>query len=204
MQNSKGERTRELILRQAAEVFNRRGYFGTSLSDIMQATGLEKGGIYNHFVNKDDLALRAFDYSVDLMRQAYAAALVGKYHAIDRLMAVVGVFQKIPGEQGGFPVPGGCPVMNTAVESDDTHPALREHARLAMEEWRDFICRITQRGIERGEVQPEVDPDMVATLLIATLEGAILLSKLHNDEAHMNRAVTHLQQYLETAVRARK
>ena len=57
---SKGEQTKELILSQAAVVFNRQGYFGARLDDIMRATGLEKGGIYNHFASKDDLALQAF------------------------------------------------------------------------------------------------------------------------------------------------
>ena len=188
-----------MILRQAAEVFNRRGYFGTSLSDIMRATGLEKGGIYNHFANKDELALQAFDYSSDLMRQAFAEALVGRFHGVDRLLAIIGVFQKIPEE---FPVPGGCPVLNTAIEADDAHPQLREHARLAMEEWHDFIKRVIRRGMERGEIRPEVDPDMLATLLIATLEGAVMLSKLHGNQEYMNRTVNYLRTYLETAVRA--
>ena len=58
---SKGEQTRERILARSAQLFNRQGYSGSSLSDIMRETGLEKGGIYNHFSSKEQLALEAFD-----------------------------------------------------------------------------------------------------------------------------------------------
>jgi AcrR family transcriptional regulator len=55
---SKGEETKAKILHQAAELFNQQGYAGSSISDIMRVTGLQKGGIYNHFSSKDELALK--------------------------------------------------------------------------------------------------------------------------------------------------
>lgn len=195
---TKGEQTREMILHQAATVFNLRGYFGASMADIMQATGLEKGGIYNHFQSKDDLALQAFDYAVDLMREQYAAAIKGRFNAIDRLNAVIEAFG---GMAAGSPLPGGCPVINTATEADDAHPALRERAREAMQEWVDFIRRIVQRGIERGEIKPEVSADQVASVLFAMLEGAIIVTRLAADPSHMERMLEHIHMYLETSLR---
>ena len=56
---SKAEKTKENIVKQAAALFNQKGYSGSSISDIMQATGLQKGGIYNHFNSKEELALEA-------------------------------------------------------------------------------------------------------------------------------------------------
>jgi TetR/AcrR family transcriptional regulator, transcriptional repressor for nem operon len=194
---SKGEQTREMILQRAAQVFNRRGYFGTSLTDIMAATGLEKGGIYNHFKSKDDLALQTFDYSVDLIRQEFATAIKGKRNAIERLIAIMGVYRAL---SEGSPVIGGCPILNTAIEADDAHPALHQRARQSMEELRDFIRRIVTRGIERQEIRPEVDPDSLATLMMATLEGAIMLARLYEDPVHMDRAINYLTGYLETSV----
>jgi TetR/AcrR family transcriptional regulator, transcriptional repressor for nem operon len=195
---TKGDDTRQMILARSAEVFNRKGYSGASMADIMQATGLEKGGIYRHFDSKDDLALEAFDYAVSLVQQEFHTALKDKRDAIERLYAIVGVYRAMP---DGLPVAGGCPVLNTAIEADDTHPVLRDHARRAMDEWREFVVRVTSKGIERGQVRPEVKPDELATFLIATLEGAIMLSKLYNDTTHMNRAVQYLETYLEMNVR---
>lgn len=196
---SKGDETREMILHRAAAVFNQKGYSGSSIADIMEATGLEKGGIYNHFQNKDDLALQAFDYAVDLVRQQYAEAIRGKFHAVDRLKAVVNIFRAM---EEGHPLPGGCPVHNTAIEADDTHPLLRQRAQEAMDEFHAFIRRIIERGIQRGEVKPDVNPEEVASLMYATMEGALMMTQLSGDLTHMDRVIQHLNWYVESALRA--
>ena len=196
---SKGEQTREAILQRAAPVFNQLGYSGASMSDIMRATGLEKGGIYNLFGSKEELALAAFDYAFGLVNERLRHALASKRNAIDRLCVMV---ETIGSQADNPPVSGGCPILNTAIDADDAHPALRDKARQAMDEWFDFIRRVGRRGSERGEVRPDVDPDDVATFLISTLEGSIMLSKLYGDPVHMRRAVAHLTDYLERHVRA--
>jgi AcrR family transcriptional regulator len=196
---SKGEQTRERIVARAAQLFNRQGYFGSSLSDIMRETGLEKGGIYNHFASKEQLALEAFDYAAGLLRQRMKTALSEKHDAVDRLIALVSVFQSIADDP---PVAGGCPILNTAIEADDAQPALRERAFNAMQEWRETIYRIVSKGIARGEIRPGTDADTLATLLISSLEGAVMMSKLCNDNVHMYRVVAHLTNYLKTSVRS--
>src|SRR5258708_40112262 len=89
----KGEQTREFILERAVELFNIQGYSGFSLSDIMQATGLQKGGIYNHFVSKENLALEAFDYGFDLAQKRMAETLKDKRDPVDRLFGIIQFFQ---------------------------------------------------------------------------------------------------------------
>ena len=56
LRERKKEQTRQRIVAEAAPVFNQRGYAGSSLADLMKATGLEKGGIYRHFSSKEELA----------------------------------------------------------------------------------------------------------------------------------------------------
>jgi AcrR family transcriptional regulator len=169
---SKGEQTRERILARSAPLFNRQGYFGASLADIMRETGLEKGGIYNHFSSKEQLL-----------------------NAIERLLALVFVFQGIIEDP---PVVGGCPILNTAIEADDANEVLRDRARAAMDDWRTTIHRIVNKGIERREIRPGVNADEVASIFIATLEGAIMLSNLYKDSLHIKRAANHIIHYVET------
>ena len=187
-----------MILARSAQLFNRQGYFGASLSDIMRETGLEKGGIYNHFVSKEQLALEAFDYAYGLVAQRVRDALADKRHAVERLLAIIAVFQS---EVEDPLVPGGCPILNTAIESDDANEVLRERARAAMNNWFSTIRRIIQKGIERQEIRPDVDADEVATLFVATLEGAIMLSNLYKDAVHMRRASQFMRNYVETALK---
>lgn len=194
----KGEQTREMILARAAPLFNRQGYSGASLADVMRATGLEKGGIYNHFASKDALALAVFEYSVGLVEQRFAQALAGKRHAVERLHAIIEVFGDMFADP---PVDGGCPVMNTAIESDDSRPELRARARKAMDDWFTLTRQVVSRGIERGELRPDADPDAVATLVIATLEGATMLGKLYDQPVHVRRAIKHLAWYIDGTLR---
>lgn len=196
---SKGEETRERVLRQVAVLLNRQGFAGSSFTHIMRETGLQKGGIYNHFASKEELALEAFDYAVGLVRSRYREAIAAKANAADKLLAVASVFHGYTKEE---PLPGGCPVMNTAIEADDSHPALRERARQAMNRLHGMVRRIVTEGIERREVHPTVDPDETATLLIATLEGALMMSRLYGNDKHMRRAINHLTEHIENHVRA--
>jgi TetR/AcrR family transcriptional regulator, transcriptional repressor for nem operon len=195
-----GTQTRENILRQAAALFNRQGFAGASMSDIMQATGLQKGGIYRHFESKEALALEAFDYAVGQMAARFTEALEGREHAIDRLEAVVGVFARLHDDP---PVPGGCPMMNTAVQTDDAEsPALRDRARTAMDGLRTLVRQTVRKGIARGEVRADVDGDELATLMISTLEGGVAISRLYGDGVHARRAADAMRTYLDERVRA--
>jgi AcrR family transcriptional regulator len=196
---ARGEGTRENIIRKAATLFNQHGFAGSSMSDVMAATGLQKGGIYRHFESKEQLAVEAFDYAVGQVGRRFAAALEGKTHAIDRLDAIVSVFAALSADP---PVPGGCPVMNAGIENDDGNPALRERARTAMDGLRGLVARTAERGKSRGEVRPEVDGDALATVMVSTLEGAVMMSRLYGDDVHVARVAAHLRQYLDESVRA--
>src|SRR5436305_1820238 len=121
----KGEQTRQEIIRKAAPIFNQRGYDGAALSDLMKATGLEKGGIYRHFESKQQLAAEAFDYAWKL---ALDTRLDGKQsisNTVDRLQPIVRNFRA---RRAGL-VPGGCPRLNAGSESDDGHAGRRTSAR---------------------------------------------------------------------------
>ncbi|NJP11511.1 MAG: TetR/AcrR family transcriptional regulator [Leptolyngbyaceae cyanobacterium RU_5_1] len=195
----KGETTKLDILQQAAPIFNQQGYAGASIANVMAATGLQKGGIYNHFESKEQLALETFSYSVRLVRQHYAEALQDQTSAPDQLLAFMAVFQQFFHDS---PIPGGCPLLNTAIESDDAFPALREQASREMKQWHSWIVRIIRGGINRSEIRSSIDAKATATLLIACLEGGLMLSKLHNDPIYLQQAIAHLQAYIASALRA--
>jgi TetR/AcrR family transcriptional repressor of nem operon len=189
----KGRETRQRIVALAAPVFNTYGYSGTSMAELTRATGLEKGGIYNHFASKEALALAAFDYAVEVIRERFAAALLGKAGAAERLRAIVDVFADYIDNP---PVAGGCPILNTAVEADDTELPLRARAQVAMSDLQKLIGSTVKQGVASGELRPEADPRRVAALCTATLEGAIMLGRLYQDPAPMRYAVEHLNGYI--------
>lgn len=195
---SKAKETKEKILKQAAELFNQQGYAGSSISDIMRATGLQKGGIYNHFQSKQELALEAFDFASRHISRRFLIAMKGKRNAAERLQAILSVFHSYVDRP---PLVGGCPILNTAIESDDTNPGLCDRAQKAMDSWRNMICRVINKGISSGEIRSTVEADKVATVMISTLEGAVMMSKLYRNPIHLERAIEHLNDYIESQLR---
>src|SRR5271163_3754272 len=86
---SRGETTRRRIVEQSASVFNRHGYAGTSMSELMAATGLEKGGLYRHFKSKQSLAAAAFDYAWETVRAPRQRGLDDCNSFLDKLVLYV-------------------------------------------------------------------------------------------------------------------
>lgn len=190
----KGERTREQVLERAAGLFNTFGYRALPISSIMEATGLQKGGIYRHFESKDQLSLEAFDFAVARMRDRFTEALACAGTARAKLRAVISVYARIPSDP---PVPGGCPLLNASVEADDAHPELRERARRVVSGLESSLRQILQEGMKTGELRPGIDVGETVSVLVAALEGAVMLSKLHGSDVPMQRVVRHLNAWVE-------
>ena len=193
----KGERTRQEIIRKAAPIFNERGYEGAALSHLMKATGLEKGGIYRHFESKQQLAAEAFDYAWQLALDTRFEGTEGISNTVDRLKQVVRNFRD---RRAGL-VPGGCPLLNTAIDSDDGNPQLREKAQRALGSWLGRLESIVEEGQRRGEIRSDVDPSGLATLIVSTLEGSLMVNRLRRKDDARDLACRHLEDHLETNVR---
>jgi TetR/AcrR family transcriptional regulator, transcriptional repressor for nem operon len=192
----KGEQTRQEIIRKAAPIFNQRGYDGAALSDLMRATGLEKGGIYRHFESKQQLAAEAFDYAWRETLDARIHDLDTISNTVDRLKQLVANFV----ERRGV-IPGGCPLLNTAIDTDDGNSMLRERARQALRGWRGYLISVIRAGIKAREIRPRMEAKKLATLIISSLEGAIMLCRLERTEEALRAVQAHLDSYFETDVR---
>lgn len=178
----KAEKTREFILARCAPVFNQKGYVGTSLADLENATGLTKGCIYGQFKSKEELAVECFEYARALIHERMDCEARRKENAIEKLQAIFDMYRTFPDY---WPIKGGCPILNTSIEADDTNPLLQERVVKALETWRRFFASIITKGIRNGEIKPEANPHVIATLFIALLEGATMMSKAYNDSSSL-------------------
>jgi TetR/AcrR family transcriptional repressor of nem operon len=195
---TKGEQTRREIVRKSAPLFNQKGYEGTSLSDLMEATGLQKGGIYRHFSSKEELATEAFDYSWGKAVTGRLDGVAEVPDCVNRLKKMIDNFVEL---RAGL-VPGGCPLMNTAIEADDGNVVLRARARKALQNWTVRLSKITTEGIKKQQINHRIDPLKLSQLIIGSLEGALLISRLQNSDEPLRAIKQHLSEYLEQNVRA--
>lgn len=173
---TKGEQTRQRIIEAAAPIFNQRGFAGCSIHELMEATGLEKGGIYRHFESKEELAAEAFRYALAQSVKTRTEDLIHIQGAISKLRYVIERFVEHPS-----PLAGGCPLLNTAVDADDGNPELRKLVKQGFADWRRRIEKIVEDGRKAGQVRQQAEPRQVANTLIAALEGAQMLSRLEGN-----------------------
>lgn len=176
----KAEITKAYIVEKTAPIFNTKGYAGTSINDMTEATGLTKGSIYGNFANKDEVAVAAFDHNL----QTVLGILRDEFARCDTYTDKLLVYTRVYGNILKKPFPqGGCPVLNTAIESDDTHPLLRERAAQAIRDWKQHIIRLIEKGKANQEFHEDADAVKTALTLIALVEGSIMLAKLSGKSA---------------------
>lgn len=195
---NKGEETRQKIIAAAAPLFNKQGYAGCVIKDIMAATGLEKGGIYRHFESKEEIAAEAFDYAWMIASATRRQGLDDIPDHVDRLKQHIARFVTRSS------IPGGCPLLNTGVDSDNGNPILRERVRNALKGWQKMLRSILEEGVEAGTVRKDVDPERVSRIIISGLEGGMLVSRIEKNDEALKDAMEHLGSYLETNVRAQR
>jgi TetR/AcrR family transcriptional repressor of nem operon len=180
---SKSERTRQFIIESTAWIFNTKGYAGTSVADLTETTQLTKGSIYGNFKNKEEVALAAFDYNITQIRKTIGERIseAESYH--DKLMVYAQVYHSFMGE--AFPK-GGCPVLNTAIEADDTHFLLKAKAADAIYNWKDNILSLVKEGIRAGEFTAGIESGQLAYSVIALIEGGMMIAKVTDTPAHLD------------------
>lgn len=190
----KGSKRRTAILASAAPIFNRRGFAGTSISEILEATALEKGGLYNHFASKEELAVASFEYAWKEVNAYFARSLSGVPRGAAYLHAYVDAFARYV-QRPIFE--GGCPLANTALDADDTLPLLHERVREAFTQVQSFVRHHVLRGIEQGEFRADLDVDAAGDFIVAALHGALLLSR----GTRSRQSVTHVAESLHAWLR---
>ncbi len=193
----KSERTKQFIIEQTAPIFNKKGYAGTSLSDLTNATGLTKGAIYGNFSNKDEVAVAAFDYNFGLLSQAINKRMLLAETAEDQLLVFINFYLEY---YDTVLMRGGCPILNTAIDADDGNPQLFNKVKAALNRWIKGVQTIVERGVEEKEFNTSIAPETFATLFTSLIEGGILLSKTTGETKHL---ITNLQ-YLKKLVRQLK
>jgi len=169
------------------------------MQDILDATGLKKGGIYRHFSSKEELAGEAFRYTLSQAVKTRMPDLDSHVGAVESLHTMIELFVEIPS-----PIPGGCPILNTAIEADDGNPILRKLAQDGLKDWRNRVSGIVRAGIARKQIREDVDPRAVANTIIAMLEGALMIARLDGSKTALKDARVALEEMVSRLARSSK
>ena len=190
---TKAERTRQFIIEQAAPIFNKKGIAGTSMSDIMEATKLAKGGLYGNFESKEEICLESYKYLSQSLHNEIELSIEGESSAKGKLFALMAFYEQRLFKKNH----AGCPILNFGTEVDDTNPLIKQKVSESIDRFQSRIVRIIKEGQEIGEIDQSFDASTFATKMFAMIEGAILMCKVQNTAAPMHTIMGLLKAEIE-------
>lgn len=192
---TKAERTRQMIIEKTAPLFNRKGYDGTTLSDLTQITGLTKGSLYGNFADKDEIAREAFLYSVKKVKEMVKQQLDEVSTNKKKLIALLEFYAAYVFDP---PVAGGCPLLNTAIEADDHYTSIRKYVSKELVDTIDFIDSLLRKGVKAGEFVSGIRTREIAYTLFCSVEGALMFARVERSQEPMDIIVKHCKRILES------
>jgi TetR/AcrR family transcriptional repressor of nem operon len=180
----RGRASRERIVERAAELFAERGIAGTSLDEVLAAAKAGKGQFYHYFRSRDELAAAAVGHRC-------AQVLAGLTQALGSVSSLAQLEQALAGfaakfEQAGLP---GCPIGTLATEVAGRNEAARMEAAAGFDAWVRLLADALERMRQRGELRADAEPAELATGLLASLEGGMVLSQTRKDVGSLRIAV---------------
>ncbi|QQT32393.1 TetR/AcrR family transcriptional regulator [Sphingobacterium multivorum] len=196
---SKAEQTRQYIIEKTAPIFNKKGYFATSLSDITTATGLTKGSIYGNFKGKDDLATHVYTYQSRKISEAVNQQIIQQKTSLKKLLSFLDFYKD---NFKNIAASGGCPMMNAAVEADDSLSFLTPKVRRSFDLWRQRLILILEEGVASGEFKQHISAENYAITFMAMVEGGILLSKISGRGKDLAIVLDKMKEMVDREIKA--
>jgi TetR/AcrR family transcriptional regulator, transcriptional repressor for nem operon len=180
----RGRASRERIVERAAELFAERGVAGTSLDEVLAAAGAGKSQLYHYFRGRDELVEAAVAHRC-------TQVVAGLTQELGGVASLAGLEHALAGFAAGFEQMGlpGCPIGSLAAEVAEHNEGARRRAAAAFDSWERLFAEALGRMRERGELRADASPALLATALLASIEGGMVLSQARKDPASLHIAV---------------
>jgi AcrR family transcriptional regulator len=180
----RGRASRERIVERAAELFAERGVAATSLDEVLSAAGAGKSQLYHYFRGRDELVAAAVGLRC-------AQVLAGLTQALGTVSSLAELEQALTAFAAGFEQMGlpGCPIGSLAAEVAERNEDARRQTAAAFDAWEQLFAGVLERMRDKGELRADASPAVLATALLASLEGGMVLSQTRKDPASLRIAV---------------
>ncbi|MEX2148374.1 MAG: TetR family transcriptional regulator C-terminal domain-containing protein [Candidatus Rokuibacteriota bacterium] len=187
--------TREAILVAATRLISVHGYNSTALDDVLRESGVGKGNFYYHFKSKEELGYAMLEGIVTaFLERALEPCFADP--ATPPLAQIRCFLDRAVIAQRERNCVGGCVMGNLASELSDVHEGFRARLAMVFDSWRQRLSGVLAEARRRGEVTEACRPEAVAHFIVASLEGAFLLSKVTKDIGVMEQCVSELKGHL--------
>lgn len=179
---SKGEKTRDHILKETRKILVAQGFHNTSISAVIEATGVKKGNLYYHFASKEALGLAVLEDAKEEFFSFLAQALAGR----DPVEKIINSCRAIFTEQEKNNFVGGCLFGNTALEMTDSNEKFSGVIQEVFRHWTGLLAEHLDEARASGLLPSATRPPLLAKTVVATLEGAIMMARVSKDKNDVN------------------
>jgi AcrR family transcriptional regulator len=154
------------------------------VDEVLAAAGAGKGQFYHYFGSRDELAAAAVGYRC-------AQVVAGLAEALGGVSSLAGLEEALAGFVAGFEQSGmpGCPIGTLATEVAGRNEDARVQAAAGFDAWERLLADALQRMRQRGELRADAPPAVLATGLLASIEGGMVLSQARRDISSLRVAV---------------
>ena len=190
----KGEQTRRNIIERSLQLFSVKGYFNTSVNDILEATDLTKGGLYGHFASKEDIWYSVYDEAVSIWKQNVFKGIRDNSDPLERIETFIE--NDMRNYLGGDVFDGGCFFLNMLVELSG------QSATMSRQILRGFVrlSRLLRTWLEEadsiGMLKEGLNPKEIANFILISLNGAAALYISSRDASILEQTVRQLRFYI--------
>lgn len=180
-------------MEKVAPIFNKRGYVGASLTDLTNATKMTKGAIYGNFSNKEDLALKAFKYNINIAVYPMFDLIAKQTSSVDKLRSVTSYHRHHYERVAHM---GGCPMLRVSNDTRHINPLLFNKAHKLSQVFLSGLVDILEEGKQTQELREDFDAQAYAKVILSMIEGAISLAFTHDDKSFLTIAMDQLDQLI--------
>lgn len=175
---SKGNETKELILKAALDFSSKLGLESLSIGELAKKVGMSKSGLFGHFNSKEKLQMMVIDYAAKNYTENVFIPAFKKERGIPRIYAIVENWHKWSGKY----FTGGCPFVAAAFEYDDRPGMVRDHIRAHQTSMLDSFEKAAKIAVDEGHFKKDLDCKGFAFEFYSYMLGYHLYSRLLRDE----------------------
>ena len=183
---SKSEKTTKYIIEKVAPLFNQKGYAATSMSDLTTATGFTKGAIYGNFQNKEELAIKSFNFSVNQVLKSISTHQNKNKSPLQKLYLITDFYKNYYNFSKKL---GGCPILNNGVDAKNQNTNLHNEVVLIINKTQTNIAKLIEQGIKNGVIKRTVNSKKFAKRLYSHIQGAVFMAFTMNEANYLDIAV---------------
>ena len=188
---------KEKLIHEALRQFSSKGYHATSTIDIIDAVGTSKGGLYNHFRNKDELFYEALEHARKIWRERNLQGLDEISRPIDKVIKILENYRdNYLADSENFP--GGCIFVNFAVELSDQRPDLAQSVNDGFINLKRMMSRLLREELDGGTLQNVADTEEVVELIFIGLLGACVVYTSDKSKLQLDKSIRTLINYLNS------